>query len=149
MATLKQTFDKLRAFALAYPDVHEDHPWGESAIKVKGKTFVFMGVDKTRLGLSLKLPRSREFALECHSFTKPTPYGLGKSGWVSAEFGPKDKPPLDILEAWIDESFRAIAPKKVVAAMEEKAGGAISSAPAQASRRRAAKPRRVSRAQRA
>ncbi len=119
MATLKQAFDRLRAFALRYPDVHEDHPWGESAIKVKGKTFVFMGCDKTRLGLSLKLPRSREFALECHAFTKPTPYGLGKSGWVSAEFGPKDKPPLDILEAWIDESFRAIAPKKLVAAMEE------------------------------
>ena len=120
MATLKQAFDRLRAFALAYPDVHEDHPWGESAIKVKGKTFVFMGVDKTRLGLSLKLPRSREFALECHTFTKPTPYGLGKSGWVTAEFFAKDKPPLDILEAWIDESFRAIAPKKMVATMDEK-----------------------------
>jgi predicted DNA-binding protein (MmcQ/YjbR family) len=120
MATLKQAFDKLRAFALRYPDVREDHPWGETAIKVKGKTFVFMGVDKTRLGLSLKLPHSREFALEMHAFPKPTPYGLGKAGWVTAEFFAKDKPPLDILEAWIDESFRAIAPKKVVAAMEEK-----------------------------
>jgi predicted DNA-binding protein (MmcQ/YjbR family) len=118
MATLKQVFEKLRACALRYPDVREDHPWGESAFKVKDKTFVFMGCDKTRLGLSLKLPRSREFALECHPFTKPTPYGLGKAGWVTAEFFAKDKPPLDILEAWIDESFRAIAPKKVVAAME-------------------------------
>jgi predicted DNA-binding protein (MmcQ/YjbR family) len=145
MATLKQAFDKLRAFALRYPDVREDHPWGETAIKVKGKTFVFMGVDKTRLGLSLKLPRSREFALEMHAFTKPTPYGLGKSGWVSAEFGPKDKPPLDVLEAWIDESFRAIAPKKVVAAMEGKRSGAISSAPGRARSQRAAKPRSTSR----
>ena len=50
-------------------------------------------------------------------------YGLGKAGWVTAEFAPKDKPPLDILEAWIDESFRAIAPKKVVAAMEMNAAG--------------------------
>jgi len=130
MITLKQAFDKLRAFALRYPDVHEDHPWGESAIKVKGKTFVFMGCDKTRLGLSLKLPQSREFALEMHAFTKPTPYGLGKSGWVTAEFAPKDKPPLDILEAWIDESFRAVAPKKVVAAMDEKKPSAKKSSPA-------------------
>ena len=117
MATLKQAFDRLRKCALAYPETREDHPWGESAIKVKGKTFVFMGVDKVRLGLSLKLPRSREFALE-YPFTKPTPYGLGKSGWVSAEFTGAENPPLDILEAWIDESFRAIAPKKLVAAME-------------------------------
>jgi predicted DNA-binding protein (MmcQ/YjbR family) len=120
MATLKQAFDRLRTFALRYPESSEDHPWGETAIKVKGKTFVFMGVDKERLGLSLKLPHSREFALEMHAFTKPTPYGLGKSGWVTAEFFAKDRPPLDILEAWIDESFRAIAPKKVVAAMDEK-----------------------------
>jgi len=120
MATLKQAFDRLRKFARRYPEVTEDRPWGEYAIKVKGKTFVFMGVDKERLGLSLKLPRSREFALEMHAFTKPTPYGLGKSGWITAEFFAKDKPPLDILEAWIDESFRAIAPKKVVASLDEK-----------------------------
>jgi predicted DNA-binding protein (MmcQ/YjbR family) len=119
MATLKQAFDRLRKCALAYPETREDHPWGESAIKVKGKTFVFMGVDKVRLGLSVKLPRSREFALE-YPFTKPTAYGLGKSGWVSAEFAAKDTVPLDILEAWIDESFHAVAPKKVSAGVAGK-----------------------------
>jgi predicted DNA-binding protein (MmcQ/YjbR family) len=117
MAGLKTAFDRLRAKALAYPETHEDHPWGESAIKVKGKTFVFMGCDKARLGLSLKLPRSREFALD-YPFTKPTPYGLGKAGWVTAEFAARDSVPMDILEAWLDESFRAIAPKKLVAAMD-------------------------------
>jgi predicted DNA-binding protein (MmcQ/YjbR family) len=120
MATLKQVFEKLRAYALRYPDVREDHPWGESAFKVNGKVFVFTNVTKETLHLTVKLPRSREFALECHTFTKPTGYGLGKAGWITAEFAAKDKPPLDILEAWIDESFRAIAPKKVVAAMEVK-----------------------------
>jgi predicted DNA-binding protein (MmcQ/YjbR family) len=120
MATLKQTFEKLRAFALRYPDVREDHPWGESAFKVKDKVFVFTNVSKDALHVTVKLPRSREFALECHAFTKPTGYGLGKAGWITAEFGAKDKPPLDILEAWIDESFRAIAPKKVVEAKEAK-----------------------------
>ena len=118
MATLKQAFDRLHKFASRYPEVTVDRPWGEYAVKVKGKTFVFMGVDKERLGLSLKLPRSREFALEMHAFTKPTPYGLGKSGWITAEFGAKDKPPLDILEAWIDESYRAVAPKRLVTRLE-------------------------------
>lgn len=112
MASLKQAFTKLRAFALSYPETREDLPWGESALKVKGKTFVFMHADRAALRLSLKLPHSREFALE-YPFTKPTAYGLGKSGWVTASFGAGEKPPLDILEAWIDESYRAIAPKKI------------------------------------
>jgi predicted DNA-binding protein (MmcQ/YjbR family) len=117
MSALKKAFQHVRRAALRYPETREDHPWGESAIKVKGKTFVFMGLNDDRLGLSVKLPRSREFALE-YPFTEPTGYGLGKSGWVTAWFAPKDAPPLDILEAWIDESFRAVAPKKLVAGME-------------------------------
>jgi len=120
MNATQKAFRHLRSRALAYPETHEDHPWGESAIKVKGKTFVFMRCDKAGMGLSLKLPHSREFALE-YPFTKPTPYGLGKSGWVTADFAPCEKPPLDILEAWIDESFRAIAPRKLVAAHDAKA----------------------------
>jgi len=103
----------LRKFALKFPETREDKPWGESAIKVKGKTFVFMGDGKDGFGLSVKLPQSREFALE-YNFTKPTGYNLGKSGWVTATFAKKDKIPLDILEAWIAESYRAIAPKKLV-----------------------------------
>ena len=121
MAGFKQAFEKLRSFALRYPETREDLPWGESALKVKGKTFVFMRCDASVLGLSLKLPHSREFALE-YPFTKPTGYGLGKSGWVTATFEGKDKPPLDILEAWIDESYRAVAPKKLVATLGEKVG---------------------------
>jgi predicted DNA-binding protein (MmcQ/YjbR family) len=119
MTTLKQAFNRLRAAALRYPGVREDHPWGESAFKVNEKVFVFTNVTKEALHLTVKLPRSREFALEMHAFTKPTGYGLGKAGWITATFGAKDKPPIDILEAWIDESFRTIAPKKIVAAMEE------------------------------
>ncbi|HKD21855.1 MAG TPA: MmcQ/YjbR family DNA-binding protein [Rhizomicrobium sp.] len=116
MATLRQVFNRLRAHALSYPETREDLPWGESALKVKGKTFVFMRADAQELHLSVKLPHSREFALE-YPFTKPTAYGLGKAGWVTADFTAKQKPPVDILEAWIDESFRAIAPKNLVTAM--------------------------------
>jgi len=119
VATLKKAFEHVRAFALAYPETREDHPWGESAIKVKGKTFVFMGLTEGKFGLSVKLPRSREFALD-YPFTEPTHYGLGKSGWVSARFAGEDNPPLDVLRAWVDESFRAIAPKKLVATVPNK-----------------------------
>jgi predicted DNA-binding protein (MmcQ/YjbR family) len=112
---LNTPLEKLRAFGLTYPESHEDRPWGEYAIKVKGKVFLFIG-ESQGLGLSVKLPQSREFALE-YLFCSPTRYGLGKSGWVTATFEAKQKPPLDILKAWIDESYRAIAPKKLVATL--------------------------------
>jgi predicted DNA-binding protein (MmcQ/YjbR family) len=106
----------LRAFALGYPGAHEEFPWGERVIKVKGKVFVFLGRDDEGLGLSVKLPSSRLMALGL-PFASPTGYGLGKSGWVSVQFGPREKPPMDLMRAWIDESYRAVAPKKLVATL--------------------------------
>ncbi|HEX4156956.1 MAG TPA: MmcQ/YjbR family DNA-binding protein [Rhizomicrobium sp.] len=114
MNAISRTLDHVRRFALGFLETREDHPWGESAIKVRGKTFVFLGGPIGELRISVKLPQSREFALE-YSFTEPTHYGLGKSGWVTASFGPDSKPPLDVLEAWVAESYRAIAPKSLQA----------------------------------
>ncbi|HVV28165.1 MAG TPA: MmcQ/YjbR family DNA-binding protein [Rhizomicrobium sp.] len=102
---------RLRAFALTFPEATEEHPWGETAIKVKGRIFVFLG----KAGLSVKLPRSRDFALD-YPFTRPTPYGLGRSAWVSADIRP-DGAPLAVLRAWIAESYRAVAPKKLAAVL--------------------------------
>jgi predicted DNA-binding protein (MmcQ/YjbR family) len=141
MRTLKKAFELVRAHALRYPETREDHPWGESAIKVKGKTFVFMGLSEGRFGMSVKLPRSREFALE-YPFTKSTGYGLGASGWVSSSFSPKDDPPVDVLCAWIDESFRAIAPKKLVAALPDVKSSAKKKAPAKAAPKSKSRKRR-------
>ena len=114
-----KAFDRLKAAALAYPETFEDHPWGETVVKVRGKVFIFLWESEEGLRVTLKLPRSREFALE-YPFTKPTGYGLGKAGWVTSSFAPKEKPPLDVLEAWLDESYRAVAPKKLVATLPAK-----------------------------
>jgi predicted DNA-binding protein (MmcQ/YjbR family) len=103
----------LRKHALSYPEAHEDFPWGERVVKVKGKVFLFLGKHEERLGLSVKLPSSASFALGL-SFASPTAYGLGKSGWVTASFPKGRKPPLDLLQEWIEESYRAIAPKKLL-----------------------------------
>ena len=106
----------LRGFALGYPGAYEEFPWGERVIKVKGKVFVFLGRDDDGLGLSVKLPQSRLMALGL-PFASPTGYGLGKSGWVSVQFAPREKPPMDLMRAWIDESYRAVAPKKLAATL--------------------------------
>jgi len=108
----------LLRFALSYPEAREDHPWGETVVKVKKKVFVFLGhPEGGGLGVSVKLPRSNLLALDL-PFATPTGYGLGKAGWVTAQFKPKEKPPVDLLKQWIDESYRAVAPKTLVARLD-------------------------------
>jgi predicted DNA-binding protein (MmcQ/YjbR family) len=104
---------QLRDFALAFPEAREDFPWGERVVKVRDKVFVFLGRDDEEIGVTVKLPSSGLMALGL-PFASPTGYGLGKSGWVTARFAAKDRPPLDMLRKWIDESYRAVAPKELV-----------------------------------
>jgi len=106
----------LRKYALGFPEAHEDFPWGERVVKVGKKVFVFMGLPDGRLSLSVKLPESQTVALML-PFTEPTGYGLGKSGWVTARFEAHERPPQDLLQEWIEESYRAVAPRKLVASL--------------------------------
>jgi hypothetical protein len=70
-------------------------------------------------------------------FASPTGYGLGKSGWVSAEFSDGQTPPKELLKEWIDESYRAQAPKKLVATL---AGSARAEKPVKSRAKRASAP---------
>ena len=108
----------LRDHALAYPETHEDFPWGERAIKVKGKAFIFMRADDGEISFSVKLPQSRDMALDL-PFTEPTHYGLGKHGWVTSKVTAANAE-VDLFKAWIDESFRAVAPKTLLKKMAAK-----------------------------
>jgi predicted DNA-binding protein (MmcQ/YjbR family) len=108
----------LRAHAMAKPEATEHFPWGERAIKVKGKVFLFMYADASKLSLSTKHPASNGVALML-PFARSTGYGLGKAGWVSASFERGEPPPTELLCAWIDESYQAIAPAKLAALARE------------------------------
>ena len=104
----------LREFGLAYPGAHTKSPWpGHLDLAVNDKTFTYLSIDGEPLSISCKLPTSSGLALTM-PFTEPTPYGLGKSGWVSAKFKDAETPPIELLKLWIDESYRAQAPKKLL-----------------------------------
>jgi len=103
----------VREFALALPGAWEDHPWGESVAKVGKKVFAFMGHPDYPPGMSVKLPDSGGFAL-AQPYAQPTGYGLGKAGWVSISFEGPNAPDLPLALEWVEESYRAIAPKKLV-----------------------------------
>src|SRR5688572_19653006 len=110
-------YEALRRRGLSLPEAVEEFPWGHSALKVRGKTFVFLNQSHEELSLSVKLPVSRDFAL-IFDWAEPTGYGLGRSGWITARFKPEDELDLELLERWIVESYKAVAPKKLGALAE-------------------------------
>lgn len=118
---------QLLAYALTFPESREDHPWGESVAKVKDKVFVFFGRPERgiQLKLALKLPHSGVGLLD-RGLGEPTGYGLGKSGWVTIQLQRGDEASFEELCAWVEESWRAVAPKKLVKAREVQRAAASS-----------------------
>jgi predicted DNA-binding protein (MmcQ/YjbR family) len=120
---LTEAEQTLLEFALTLPEAFEDFPWGERNMKVGKKIFASLGMveypkgNKPRLRISVKLSNSHPEAMAL-PFTQPSGYNLGKHGWVSMWFGEGDDPPVPLLMEWIEESYRLIAPKKLVAQLD-------------------------------
>lgn len=123
----------LRDRAMRYPEATEEFPWGHRAIKVKRKIFLILTTDGGEFGVTVKLPDSNSYAL-MQPYAEPTGYGLGKSGWVSCRFKPGEEPPLDLLEEWLEESYRAVAPKKLVLKLNAREAGVPEPPPAKPKR---------------
>jgi len=105
---------RLRARALAFPEAAEDFPWGERAIKVRGKAFLFMRAEGDTVSFSVKLPHSAAEALEL-PYVEPTHYGLGKHGWVTASVDGGRAAPLP--------TFRGVARGELSGGGAEATGG--------------------------
>ena len=124
MKTRKAEFNRfesiLRDYAMSFPAATEDFPWGERAVKVNKKVFVFMGQGEAGFGISVKLPQSLEDALALE-YTEPTHYGLGKHGWVTVHLDQAPNISIEMLKRWIAESYRAVAPKKLIAQLDSRA----------------------------
>ena len=109
--------EMLRRHGLRKPEATEAFPWGHRALKVRNKAFAFIvGEDDGSVTVSVKLPRSGYQALAL-PFVKPTEYGLGRAGWVTACIPPSAstrgiyaRQALD----WLDESYAAVAPKRLL-----------------------------------
>jgi hypothetical protein len=104
----------LEAHARGFPEVTSvDTSWGRT-FKVRGKPFLYLVryYLTPALGFSAKLPESGAEALRL-AFVKPTAFGLGAKGWVTAYIESLAGIPLDVLRGWIDESYRAVAPAEL------------------------------------
>jgi predicted DNA-binding protein (MmcQ/YjbR family) len=116
MAQRQDPIARLEAFALDLPGAFRDTPWeGDAVAKVGKKIFVFFGnpLDPAA-AVSVKLPDSADHALSIEG-ARPTSYGLGRHGWVTV---PVEGVAPDLLLDWIEESYRTIATKKLVAELD-------------------------------
>jgi predicted DNA-binding protein (MmcQ/YjbR family) len=112
---VKGKWTALQKLALSFPEAWEDHPWDEVVVKVRKKIFVFLGhADSDPPTITVKLTESRDHALTIEG-AAPAGYGMGKSGWVTL---PITDVELDLLQDWVEESFRNVAPKTVAAKLE-------------------------------
>lgn len=109
---IEEQFARLRGHGLGLPEASEDFPWGHTALKVRGKTFAWLDKTEGRLSLAVKLSVSRDFAL-VFDFAEPAGYGLNRSGWISCRFYTLQSVDVELLERWIAESYRAVAPKRL------------------------------------
>lgn len=109
-------------FALSLPGAYEDHPWDSLVAKVDKKIFVFFGAhDGVHPGFTVKLDEAHEQALAIAGAT-PSRYGLGRAGWVSVPLA-GELPDGGMLCDLVEESYRIVAPRRLVAELDL-AGGA-------------------------
>ncbi|MEV0226078.1 MmcQ/YjbR family DNA-binding protein [Streptomyces sp. NPDC050704] len=114
-------WEKVRDFALGLPGATEEFPWGETVAKVNKKVFVFLGVSDGSypMGVTVKL---KDEVAHAHAMTapgaEPAGYGLGKAGWVRVPLEEKGAPAVELLCDWVEESYRTIAPKRLIAELD-------------------------------
>ena len=108
--------EKVLDFALSFPETREESPWEDDVVvKVRGKIFVFCGPPGSKR-MSVKLAESHAHALSIEN-AAPTGYGLGKAGWVTVPLRAQGVT-IALLLQWVEESYRIVAPKGLVAELD-------------------------------
>ncbi|HKA08811.1 MAG TPA: MmcQ/YjbR family DNA-binding protein [Gemmataceae bacterium] len=110
----------LRRIALRFPEVEERIACKGTAIecttfKARNKSFLFVGAAEARLKLRESIEEANKLAS-----SEPARFRVGGQGWVKIVFDSDNPAPLDVLERWIDESYRLIAAKQLVAMLAER-----------------------------
>ncbi len=140
MAKRKNPVDLIRQLALAYPDTVEGASCNNAAFKVRGKAFVFLGENPDTYNFRLKLGESLPEA-EQLADKQPEVYFPGMHGWTHVVLPQGKSPPIDLLKRWIDESFRLLAPKSLLAELPAAGKKPTKKKPAKAPERTSVKKR--------
>ena len=132
--------ERLLQIVLRLPGAYEDRPWGSVHCKVAEKIFVGWGRHEDgemEIGFRVS-PELQSMLVASDPRFKIAKY-VGKYGGVDMRLGPK--PNWAEVEQFIVESYRIIAPKKLVKELDAQRGvGSAARAEKPAAKRKAAKP---------
>ncbi len=112
MTTTDRLHERLLQIALRLPGAFEDRPWGSVHCKVAGKIFVGWGREDGEMRLGFKTTKPLQAMLVAADKRFAVAKYVGQHGWVDLRLGAK--PDWAEVEHFIVESYRLIAPRKLV-----------------------------------
>ena len=120
--------ERLLKIVLGLPGAYEDRPWGSVHCKVAGKIFVGWGRHEDgEMEIGFRVDKDLQSMLVVSDPRFKIAKYVGQYGGVDMRLGPK--PNWNEVEHFIVESYRIIAPKKLVKELDARgAGGAASAA---------------------
>lgn len=109
--------DRLLAITLKLPGAYEDRPWGSVHCKVADKIFVGWGRhDDGVMSVGFKTDKALQSMLVASDPRFKVAAYVGKHGWVDMKLD--KKPNWPEVEQFIVDSYRMIAPKRLVKELE-------------------------------
>ncbi len=137
--------ERLLAIVLRLPGAYEDRPWGSVHCKVAGKIFVGWGRhDDGEMGMGIRVDKELQSTLVASDPRFTIAKYVGQHGGVDMRLGPK--PDWAEVEQLIVESYRIIAPKRLVKELDARDGAGGNAAPkkkAPAPKKKAPAPKRA------
>jgi predicted DNA-binding protein (MmcQ/YjbR family) len=118
VSTESATMKAIRKIAMKYPETETGTSCNKVSYKAGKKSFVFVGSNETSYNVMLKVQGNLAEAQVLQA-KPPDNYRIGLHGWMTIVLDHKKSPPAGLFERWIDESYRLIAPKKLVAVLDE------------------------------
>lgn len=106
----------LRARALTLPGVDEGDSCVKRAFKARTKGFLYLGETEDTYNVMLKIGESLD-AARAFCAENPEQRSIGDTSWLTLHFAGDEDPPAQLSD-WIEESYRTLAPRKLIAELE-------------------------------
>ena len=109
--------DSLRQICLSFPEAAEKETWGHPTFRVNNKMFVTCSKgDTTNPTMTLKAPPGEEELLLASGGRFFFPSYVGSKGWIGITLSTSTD--WDEIRELVDDSYRLIAPKRLVKALD-------------------------------
>ena len=108
----------LRRMAMLLPEVEEGVSCNKSAFKAGQKSFLFVEINDESYNVMVKLVDSLSEAERRHK-QQPECYKVGKHGWTTIVLPHSALFPAEMFERWVEESYRALVSRKLVALLPD------------------------------